>query len=129
MGDTFTCVTFNATSAQVLDHDMSGVLTLTIADGPQLQRFRESWSAWRWLGLILTALYWAGLVAAPAMTTAYEELGIDGPRCGFSFHTSTFRLQWTAQLLNEFFQASKLPLVLNGAVSGEKTMYKRDTHA
>lgn len=70
------------------------------------------WKRFRWLGLGLTAFYWAALVAAEATRTASEAdesspcVGstIGGTRCMSRVDDTAFRVKWVAQLLNQIFQ-------------------------
>ena len=76
----------------------------------------SSWKRFRWVGLALTAFYWASLVAAETTRTAsVSELdeplsppctgsSIDGTRCVSRVDGTAFSVKWVAQLLNQIFQ-------------------------
>jgi len=94
---------------------------------PTHQRWRRHF---RWLGLVITALYWGALVAAETTRTSEEEggelassaaeaavsslgtgTGVDGARCVSKVDDVAFSVKWVAQLLNQAFQVLQVAFV------------------
>lgn len=65
------------------------------------------WERIRCLGLSLTAVHWAIMVASEILVDGYEvDNGLDGPRCEFVFNTTVFQLKWAAQACHQIFQVT-----------------------
>ncbi len=69
----------------------------------------ERWRKfYRWVGIAMTLLNWATLIAVHALLSGTEIQGLDGPRCKFTFEMVSFRMKWLGQFFNQVFQVKAL---------------------